>query len=187
MFSSIGSPQSSTSPYLDCSIDFAPVKPNEIPPQDLSFCSTSSIDEERNEVIIGSCIEWTPEFLQLLRAGSKKEFPDCFDGTPIKAKLPKQVLLPAQSDDQEFMKFFVGVYNEILVHMDFSDEELLAYGPSEREDLLVQINVFFANLGHVKQENYDQGYDDLLNRLYERFGVQDIFVGYFPQYNDSKG
>lgn len=158
MSSPIGSPYS---PYTDNCSDFA-------------LTPTSPFDKEREEVIRGSRVEWTPDILQLLRGGSKKEFPDCFDGTPIKSKLR----------NPKFTQDFAGIYNELLVHMACTDEELLAYGSSEREDLLVLINVFYANIGQVKQENYEQRYDDLLLRLQQRFNEQEIFVGYFPQYND---
>lgn len=143
----------------------------------------SIIDAEREEVIRGSLIEWSPDFLRLLRGGSEKEFPDCFDGTPIKSKLRSQPFLPTKPDYLKFMQEFAVVYNEILVHMEFTDDQLLDYSTSEREDLLVQINVFFANIGQVKPQDYVQVYDDLLKLLYERFGLQEAFAGYFPQYN----
>ncbi len=158
MSSPTGSLRSVLSPYTDSSL----------------LSPTSPFEDERKEVIRGSRVEWTPDFLQLLKGGSKKEFPDCFDGTPIKSKLR----------NPKFIQDFAAVYNEILVHMACTDEELLAYGPSEREDLLVQINVFWANISKVNEQNYVQGYDDLLNRLHERFGSQEAFIGYFPQYDN---
>lgn len=154
MFSPIGSPRSDST----------------------SFSPTSLFEAERKEVIRGSRVEceWTFEFLQLLKGGSKKDFPDCFDGTPIKSKLR----------NPKFNQDFAAVYIEILIQMELSDAELLAYSSSQREDLLVQINVFWANIGKVNKQNYVQGYDDLLKCLYQRFGKQEAFAGYFPHYDN---
>lgn len=145
-------------------------------PDYTSFSPTSLYEAERKEVIRDSRVEceWTFEFLQLLKGGSKKDFPDCFEATPIKSKLR----------NPKFIQDFAAVYHEILIQMELTDAELLAYSSSQREDLLVQINVFWANIGKVDKQNYIQGYDDLLNRLYQRFGLQEAFVGYFPQYGN---
>jgi hypothetical protein len=146
----------------------------------------SPTDAEIKEVIRGSRIEWTPDFLRLLRGGSNKELPDCFDDTPIKSKPSLKAISSVKSDYQKFIQDFSGIYNELLIHMEFTDEQLLAYSASEREDLLTLINVFIANACHVEPDNYDPGYEDLMTLLHQRFALQEEFVDYFPQYEDTK-
>lgn len=156
-------------------------------PLSYSSCSVNNDESPQNptsaeikEVIIGSNLLETPKFHD--QSFLQKHLPDCYDQTPIRrGRREKLEATPDVSsiemDDTIFLKEFNNTYYTLAVHMNFSDDDLLKYSSSERDELAVLIDVFLKSRHRVK---HTDDYQQLADQIYDRF-EQTKFADYFRQ------
>jgi hypothetical protein len=104
---------------------------------------------------------------EVIRGSNLDAFPD-FNGneaTPIRV-LPQSKSSTALNDSLQHSEF-ESVYQELLVCMEFTDEELLHYTPAERMELRLNIDLFLANRG--------QDYEELAGEIENRALFKDFF------------
>ncbi|MGD0664316.1 MAG: hypothetical protein ABSA17_01120 [Rhabdochlamydiaceae bacterium] len=122
---------------------------------------------EDAEDLAGLALSDNARRAEVIRGSNLDKFPD-FNGneaTPIRV-LPRSNPPTALNDSLQHSEF-EGVYQELLVCMEFTDEELLHYTPAERMELRLNIDLFLANRG--------QDYEELAGEIENRALFKDFF------------
>jgi hypothetical protein len=103
----------------------------------------------------------------VIRGSNLDAFPDYDDikTTPISV-LPRSKP-PTVLNDSLQLSEFESVYQELLVCMALTDEELLHYTPTDRIELRLMIDLFLANRG--------QDYEELAGEIENRALFKDFF------------